>query len=256
MDFEKSRMERLEVLRQKLNNEKVEERCNGLECSKFIDYGRGIKIENMAIGYIRPKNDIPSVDFYEGNIQVVTIDIEVEKDLNNENLDLRINNGTFDLVDMETLDIEEYVRDMLDGFDRDSLYDLLEYYDCSPSDLAQCYIENNEIEEIVGDLYIQYLIDKDEEDKQFGIKWSSFMDIESIIKDLREDEQLVLFDNAVSIIDELKKMKYSPFEETKDLTMEDMEKIADLINKLVNDDFKGDKVAQYILNEVVYNEEE
>lgn len=250
-----SREERIKLLSSLLNKEKIEKRCNGAECSDFYIYNDKIKINNMVIGYIRPKKDIPSVDFYGGNLQIVTIDIEVEKDLNNENLDLRIGNGTQDLIDMETLNVEEYVENMIEDFDKETVFDMLKYYDCSPSELVDCYIENTEITEIVGDLDLQCLNYENEENHEFGLKFSSYMDLDSIIKYLREDEQLILFDDSINIIDKLKKYKYTPFEKTEDLTMSDIKEIAELINSLVKDNFEGKNVIQYILDENI-NEEE
>ena len=59
--------------------------------------------------------------------------------------------ATFDTVRpflAEDID-EEYVANWLEGFDKEYLYDLCDRYDCSPSQLADEYWRDNEIEDIV-----------------------------------------------------------------------------------------------------------
>ena len=114
-NFEKLRKDKIKLLESVLNKDKIQARVNGCAYSDIWIYNEKIKIDNLVIGYIRPKDEFCNscdIDFYRGNIKLVTLDFEIEKDLNSEKLVCRTNNGTFDLLDMESLDEIEYAEDI------------------------------------------------------------------------------------------------------------------------------------------------
>ena len=239
IDYKELREKGIEFLSNVLNRGKIQTRVNGCNCSKFNIYNERVVIDNVVIGYILPKIGLSNkcnIDFYEGNVFLITVDITIEKDLNGEKLRLWVNNGTFQVVDIENFDVKEYVDDMLNSWDKETLYDMLERYNCSPSDLAERYLDDLEIEEVVGDLYTQEI-----NNHTYGVKWKSLQGIDSIMKKIKEDEQAILFDNTFSIIKELEKMT------SKDLTDDDLYNIGVLINKMFKTDY--DNVLKEILKQ-------
>ena len=162
-----------------------------------------------------------------------------EKDLNSEKLVCRTNNGTFDLLDMESLDEIEYAEDSLDVYDNETVLNMLREYDCPMSKLAETWLNDVGIEELIGDLRIQNINDKD-----YGIRWSSLQRLKSIIEDLKENEEIILFDNAQEIVSELNKY-YNVFNNN-ELADDDLYNIGVLLNKLCETSF-DDNVVKYIL---------
>lgn len=241
-DFKKIRENKIKLLESVLNKDKIQQRVNGCIYSNFRTYSEKIKIENLVIGYIRPKNEFGNscdVDFYRGNIRLVTLDFEIEKDLNSEKLVCRTNNGTFDLLDMESLDEIEYAEDSLSNYDNEIVLNMLRNYDCPMSELAETWLNDVGIEELIGNLKIQNINDKD-----YGIRWSSSQRLQSIIEDLKDNEEIILFDNAQEIISELNKY-YNVFNNN-ELADDDLYNIGVLVNKLCKTSF-DDNIVKYIL---------
>ena len=241
-NFEKLRKDKIKLLESVLNKDKIQARVNGCIYSNFKTYNEKIKIDNLVIGYIRPKDEFCNscdIDFYRGNIKLVTLDFEIEKDLNSEKLVCRTNNGTFDLLDMESLDEIQYAEDSLSNYDDEIVLNMLRDYDCPMSELAETWLNDVGIEELIGDLRIQNINDKD-----YGIRWSSLQGLNSIIEDLKDNEEIILFDNAQKIISELNKY-YNVFNNN-ELTDDDLYNIGVLVNKLCKTSF-NDNVVKYIL---------
>lgn len=235
---EELREKQIKLLSSVLNKNKILSRKNGCVVSKFVMRNDMVKLDSVVIGYIKPKNDIFYLDFERTNLSLITIDINIEKDLNGEKLRLWINNGTMEVIDMVDFDEEEYTENSLEGLGKDIVYDMLNRYDCRPSELAERYLQDVGIEEVVGDFHIQEI-----KDESFGIKYSSSQDLDSIMENLKEDKQAILFDNAIEVIEKLKKFK------SKDLSNEDLNNIGILINKLFESEFDGVGVLEYILEE-------
>ena len=241
-DFEKLRKDKIKLLESVLNKDKIQARVNGCAYSDMWIYNEKIKIDNLVIGYIRPKDEFCNscdIDFYRGNIKLVTLDFEIEKDLNSEKLVCRTNNGTFDLLDMESLDELEYAEDSLSNYDDKTVLNMLREYDCPMSELAETWLNDVGIEELIGDLRIQNI-----NDKNYGIRWSSLQGLNSIIEDLKDNEEIILFDNAQKIISELNKY-YNVFNNN-ELTDDDLYNIGVLVNKLCKTSF-NDNVVKYVL---------
>ena len=241
-NFEKLRKDKIKLLESVLNKDKIQARVNGCIYSNFKTYNEKIKIDNLVIGYIRPKDEFCNscyIDFYRRNIKLVTLDFEIEKDLNSEKLVCRTNNGTFDLLDMESLDEIQYAEDSLSNYDDEIVLNMLRDYDCPMSELAETWLNDVGIEELIGDLRIQNINDKD-----YGIRWSSLQGLNSIIEDLKDNEEIILFDNAQKIISELNKY-YNVFNNN-ELTDDDLYNIGVLVNKLCKTSF-NDNVVKYVL---------
>lgn len=241
-NFKKIREDKIKLLENVLNKDKIQARVNGCAYSDIWIYNEKIKIDNLVIGYIRPKDEFCNscnIDFYRGNIKLVTLDFEIEKDLNSEKLVCRTNNGTFDLLDMESLDEIEYAEDSLSNYDDETVLNMLREYDCPMSELAETWLNDVGIEELIGDLRIQNINDKD-----YGIRWSSLQGLNSIIEDLKDNEEIILFDNAQEIISELNKY-YNVFNNN-ELTDDDLYNIGVLVNKLCKTSF-DDNVVKYVL---------
>lgn len=136
------REKQVEFLKTVLNEDKINDRIKGFNFSKLSSYGEKVLIENLVIGYIKPKDDNVYLDFYHTNLLAVTVDVQIEQDLNGEGLRLSVNNGTFKICIMSSINELEYTEDMLDGLGKEYLYDLLERYNCSPYDLAQEYLDD------------------------------------------------------------------------------------------------------------------
>lgn len=241
-NFEKLRKDKIKLLESVLNKDKIQARVNGCAYSDIWIYNEKIKIDNLVIGYIRPKDEFCNscdIDFYRGNIKLVTLDFEIEKDLNSEKLVCRTNNGTFDLLDMESLDEIEYAEDSLSNYNDEIVLNMLRDYNCPMSELAETWLNDVGIEELIGDLRNQNINDKD-----YGIRWSSLQGLNSIIEDLKDNEEIILFDNAQEIISELNKY-YNVFNNN-ELTDDDLYNIGVLVNKLCKTSF-NDNVVKYVL---------
>lgn len=140
--MQEKRKKQVEFLKTVLNEDKINDRIKGFNFSKLSSYGEKVLIENLVIGYIKPKDDNVYLDFYHTNLLAVTVDVQIEQDLNGEGLRLSVNNGTFKICIMSSINELEYTEDMLDGLGKEYLYDLLEKYNCSPYDLAQEYLDD------------------------------------------------------------------------------------------------------------------
>lgn len=241
------RIKQIEFLSTVLNKNKIQEMVNKFGKASFDIYKDEIKIECLPIGYIRPKDEDCNLDFYNGNIGIVTIDIEIDKDLNGEKLVFHTNNEVFEVFDMDTLDILEYAQNFIDEMDKDFVYEMLERYDCRPSELAQEYIDDLGVEYVLGDTYLDNTI----EDREYGIRSNAYMDLERIEEELKERKQnkeVVLFGNYRQIINDLE--QYRNALGTKILTDDDIYNIGVLVNKLVNSKkFENKSVLEYILDE-------
>lgn len=248
MKNEELRKKQIELFSSVLNKNKITNRANGCTCSDIRFYDDRVIIDNVVIGYIKPKDTVIDLDFDYTNLKLITVEIRIEKDLNGEGLRFWVNNGTFEVVDMDNFDELEYTERMLENWDKESLYDLLDRYDCSPSDLAERYLDDLGIECVVGDLYIQN-IEEEYGTSSYGIKWSSLQGLDSILKDIKEDEQAILFDNALNIINDLETY-YG-----RDLTDDDLYNIGVLVNKLFKTDFDGVGALEYVLRECDYLED-
>lgn len=100
------------------------------------------------------------------------------------------------------------------------------------------------IEEVIGDFKKQEVNDKYyDEPVEYGICWSSTQGLDSIMEDLKENQQIILFSNAFGIIKQLETYR------GKDLTDDDLYKIGVLVNKLVKDNLDNVPVLDYILRE-------
>lgn len=241
------RIKQIELLSTVLNKNKIQEMVNKFEKASFDIYKDEIKIKYLPIGYIRPKDEDCNLDFYKGNIGIVTVDIEIDKDLNGEKLVFHVNNEVFEVFDMDTLDILEYAQNFIDEMDKDFIYKMLERYDCRPSELAQEYVDDLGVEYVIGDTYLDDTI----EDKEYGIRSNAYMDLKRIEEELEERKQnkeVVLFGNYRQIINDLE--QYRNALGTKILTDDDIYNIGVLVNKLVNSKkFENKSVLEYILDE-------
>lgn len=140
--MQEKREKQIEFLKTVLNEDKINDRIKGFNFSRLSYYKEEVLIENLVIGYIKPKDDNVYLDYSHTNLLAVTVDVQIEQDLNGEGLRLRVNNGTFNICIMSSINELEYTENMLDGFDKEYLYDLLEKYNCSPYDLAQEYLDD------------------------------------------------------------------------------------------------------------------
>lgn len=241
--MQEKRKKQIEFLKTVLNKDEIDNRIKGFNFSRMSVYGEKVEIENLVIGYIKPKDKWVCLDFDNTNVLAVTVDVTIEQDLNGEELRLSVNNGTFRIYDISSINELEYTEDMLDCFDKESLYDLLERYDCSPKELAQKYLDDYGIEEVIGDFKKQKVNDEYyDEPIEYGIRWSSLQGLDSIMKSF-EEQQVILFDDTFKTIKELE--SYTG----KDLTDDDLYKIGVLINVLVKDNLDNVPVLDYILRE-------
>ena len=240
MDYQEIREKQVDFLNTVLNEDKIMQRVNGCEFSRFNVYSDKIEINNLVIGYIKPKNGNCFIEFDKRDLKLVTMDFELEKDLNSEKMVCRVNNGTFEVFDMNSFDELEYVEDFLDDIDESFVLGLLKQYDCSYSELAERYLDDYGIEDIVGDMKIQEI-----QDDRFGIVCQSIEGLDSIYEDLNENNEIVLFDNAKESIENIK--KYCNVFNSKVLNDDDLYNIGISINKICKSNFDDTGVVGKIL---------
>lgn len=234
--------ERINEFIKNLNKEKVEARTEEQTYnSKFLLLNDHVEINGVIIGMIVPKDENYDLSYYYNNVYLIIADFELQKDYNSNKLIFRLNGDKLRLVRVDSIDLEEYVENYLDDVDYETRYKMCESYWCSPQDLVDNVIDNEPIEEIIGNAG-KFEVDNTEYLSIFDSGW----DLKNIIENVEDDEDIVFFDNTNTIIQDLSKYKYSAFEENRDLTMEDMGTIANLINKLC----ETDNIIKNIIKEV------
>lgn len=234
--------ERINVFEKTLNKELVEKRCDEIKYCSMCNIGsRFAKINGIVIGAIVPKENTCNLDFYDGNVGIITLDLEIEKDLNNDKLRLRINGNRLRLHDMNAFDLENYVESYVEDFGYEDKYKLCEQYDCSPSQLVDEITKNEDITEIIGDCAIV-----NREDKDYLVMFDSGWDLYNIIRNIQEDEKIIWFDETMELLKSIEKYFYNYSNEREDLTIESVKEIANTINLICKEQNIFDKIIQYI----------
>ena len=232
---------RIEFFESVLKQDLVENRCEEVEYgSKFIIGSNFAKMEGIVIGAVVPKEDMCNLDYYYGNVGIITLDLDIEKDLNNDKLRFRINGNRLRLYDMESFNEEEYVENYVEEFGYEEKYRLCEQYDCSPSELVSELIKNEDIRDIIGDCGIVNVNDND-----YLVMFDSGWDLYSIIKDIQEDEKIIWFGNPIELLETIKKYAYSLSNEVNDLTMDDLYKIGVTVNEICKEQNVLNKIIDY-----------
>lgn len=243
MNSEEFRNLRIKKLSEILNWKNINTRTSELELGAyFINNISEIKICGIIIGAVVPKNREFDLNFYDSNVELITLDLEIEKDLNNENLDLRVTgNGLYFSNMLDETESEEYIKNYLEELEygtKDVVFDMLKQYDCSYTDLPGEILADEGLIGFIGDSQeLEY------NNKNYFLRFNRGWDIKNLINDINELSEVVFFDNSCMIIDELLKYHYTPFEDTKDLSLEDVENIGHLINDIV----KTDKVVPQLM---------
>lgn len=233
--------ERIEFFGNTLRQDLVENRCEEIEYgSKFIIGSNFAKMEGIVIGAVVPKEDMCNLDYYYGNVGIITLDLDIEKDLNNDKLRFRINGNRLRLYDMESLDEEEYVENYVDEFGYEEKYRLCEQYDCSPSELVSELIKNEDIADIIGDCATVNIDDND-----YLVMFDSGWDLYHIIKDIQEDEKIIWFGNPIELLETIRKYAYSYSKEIDDLTMDNLYEIGITVNKICKEQNILNKIIDY-----------
>lgn len=244
MNSQEFRELRIKKLSEILNWKNINTRTSELELGAyFINNINEIKINGVIIGAVVPKNNENlDLNFYNSNVELITLDLEIEKDLNNENLDLRVTgNGLYFSNMLDETESEEYIKNYLEELEygtKDVVFDMLKQYDCSYTDLPGEILADEGLVGFIGDSQeLEY------NTKNYFLRFNRGWDIKNLINDINELSEVVFFDNSCMIIDELLKYHYTPFEDTKDLSLEDVENIGHLINDIV----KTDKVVPQLM---------
>ena len=232
--------ERIKIFTENVNKKNAESRCLEVATNGKVLFGKEkISLNGIIVGIKVPFDDLYSLDFYNGNCELVTLDIDLEKDLNNDMLRLRTSINTMGIKDKGTLDDWQYIQDYIDGFSDGDKYKLCENYDCSPSELASRMLDDNYIEDIIGDC-----ISFDYNNNEYLSMWSSSLGINSLKKDLDSDEKIIWLDNNYNLIKKLDIFSFNVFGENADLTVENMQAIAKIINEICQKGNVLDNVMQ------------
>lgn len=232
---------RIKFFESVLKQDLVENRCEEVEYgSKFIIGSNFAKMEGIVIGAVVPKEDMCNLDYYYGNVGIITLDLLIEKDLNNDKLRFRINGNRLRLYDMESFNEEEYVENYVEEFGYEEKYRLCEQYDCSPSELVSELIKNEDIRDIIGDCGIVNVNDND-----YLVMFDSGWDLYSIIKDIRENEKIMWFGKPIELLETIRKYAYSYSNELGDLTKNDLYEIGITINKICEEQNILSKIIDY-----------
>ena len=112
-----SREERIKIFTENVNKKNVESRCLEVATNGKVFFGKEkISLNGIIVGIKVPFDDLYSLDFYNGNCELVTLDIDLEKDLNNDMLRLRTSINTMGIKDKGTLDNNYNLIKKLDIF--------------------------------------------------------------------------------------------------------------------------------------------
>lgn len=234
--------ERVEFFEKVLRKDLVENRCEEIGYGgNFIVGSNFVKMEGIIIGAVVPKEDMCNLDYYYGNVGIITLDLLIEKDLNNDKLRFRINGNRLRLIDMAIFNGEEYVENYIEGFGYEEKYKLCEQYDCSPSQLASELLENEDITDIIGD---SGLVNVD--DNEYLVMFDSGWDLYHIIKDIRENEKIMWFGKPIELLETIRKYAYSYSNELGDLTKNDLYEIGITINKICEEQNILSRIIDYI----------
>lgn len=220
--------ERIKIFTENINRKNVENRClEGATNGKAFFGKDRVSLNGIIIGMKVADDDLYSLDFYNGNCELITLDLDIEQDLNNEKLRLRTSINTMELRDKSTLDDWQYTQDYIDGFSDGEKYSLCEDFDCPPSELANTMLENNGIEDIIGDC-----ISYEYNDNEYLLMWHSMGGLDFLEKELDDDEKLIWLDNNYDLIKKINTFAYNYPNETPDLTIDNMKTIAKFVNEI------------------------
>lgn len=232
--------ERIKIFTENVNKKNAESRCLEVATNGKVLFGKEkISLNGIIVGIKVPFDDLYSLDFYNGNCELITLDIDLEKDLNNEALRLRTSINTMNIKDKSTFDELQYTQDYIEGFSDGDKYRLCDEYNCSPSELAERMLDDNDIEDIIRDC-----ISFDYNNNEYLSMWISSLDINSLEKDLDSDEKIIWLDNNYNLIKKLDIFSFNVFGENADLTVENMQAIAKIINEICQKGNVLDNVMQ------------
>lgn len=224
--------ERIKIFRENILQGKIEKRCReNPYYGKFCLSSDKAEFNGIVVGAIIPKDENYNLDFYDNNVALISLDLSLKKDLNNDNLRFNINGNRLRLADLSTINEYDYVEDYIDCFSKEKLYTMCEDYDCSPSELPDKLLEDLGIEGMIGDCGIFQHNDND-----YILTFDSGWDLFHIIKNVDETKKIIWFDNAIDFVNEIKKHEYDVFGNTPDLTKENIIEIAKAVNNICEKD--------------------